>query len=429
MPCSNWWHDHGEASTTRANAYVVYSGLNLFSNFTFFLDDPVKGDQFEQVDERYIFGGNVSHNWESDWPFGFTAEHELGLQLRHDHIPAVALHKTQDRQRWQTTRDDNVEEFSFGAFYRNETYWHEKLRTMVGLRGDFYFFDVESSLPANSGSDTDGIVSPKVGLILGPWYDTEFYANFGLGFHSNDARGVTISVDPADPTVASEPVEPLVRSLGGESGIRNTFIPGLNSTLSLWYLKLDSELLFVGDAGVTEPSRESQRYGLEWANFYQVTDWLTLDADFTFTKAEFTQPDPDNPAAGDEIPGSMDLTIASGVTIDLPNGIFGSLRVRHFGSRPLIENDSVRSDSTTVLNLQTGYRVMENLSLHLDILNLLDSDDHDIDYYYASRLKGEVLPRAGEDCDGGALDPSRGCDIHFHPVEPRQFRGYIVWRF
>jgi hypothetical protein len=415
-----WWHHHENASTT-ANAYMVYSDLSLFSNFTFNLDDPVNGDQFEQVDERYLFGGKVAHNWQSQLFTDIPTQHELGLEVRHDHIPDVALHHTKARQRLGTTRKDRVEEFSFGAYYRNETQWFEKLRTIAGLRGDFYYFDVNSSLDANSGSDTAGIVSPKVGLVLGPWYDTEFYGNFGLGFHSNDARGVTISVDPTDGITPAQPVDPLVRSLGGEVGVRTTFIDGLNSTLSLWYLELDSELLFVGDAGGTEASRSSRRYGLEWANSYQVTDWLSLDADFTFTESEFTEPDPDPAVLGDEIPGAIDFTAAAGASIDLPNGIFGSLRVRHFGSRPLIEDNSVRSDPTTVVNLQTGYRLAENLSLHLDVLNLLDSDDHDIDYFYASRLP-DALVEPNELAAGVS-------DIHFHPVEPRQFRGYVVWRF
>ncbi len=180
--------------------------------------------------------------------------------------------------------------------------------------------------------------------------------------------------------------------------------------MSFWYLELDSELLFVGDAGTTEASRPSERYGVEWANYYQVTSWLALDADFSFSHAEFTDGDP----AGREIPGAIEAVIAAGATVELPSGIFGSVRVRHFGSRPLIEDDSVRSDPTTLVNLRAGYRY-KDVTLALDVLNLLDSEDHNIDYFFTSRLAGE--PADGVD------------DIHFHPVEPRTIRGYVSLTF
>ncbi len=203
-----YWHEH-EKAATRAGVYAVYYDLDLFSNFTYFLDDPVNGDQFEQVDERVYFGGDVSHQWLTDRFLGSESQHELGLQLRHDHIMEVGLHKTAARQRLSTVRDDAVDEFSVGAYYRNETRWKEKFRTVVGLRGDFFYFDVDSLLDANSGSETDGVVSPKASLIFGPWWDTEIYLNGGFGYHSNDARGTVTTIDPAN----GDPASPL-RSAG-----------------------------------------------------------------------------------------------------------------------------------------------------------------------------------------------------------------------
>ena len=205
-------------------------------------------------------------------------------------------------------------------------------------------------------------------------------------------------------------MDPLVRTKGAEIGVRSTWVPGLNSTLAFWYLTLDSELLFVGDAGITEPSRASRRYGVEWANFYKPLPWLALDFDIAYSHARFTGDDP----AGDYIPGAVETVIAAGVTIDLPIGIFGSLRTRYFGPRPLIEDDSVRSKSTTLVNLEAGYKY-KNLVAQLDVLNLFNSKDHDIDYFYASRLPGE---------------PAEGVnDLHFHPVEPRTVRFYLTYRF
>ncbi|MGH8579559.1 MAG: TonB-dependent receptor domain-containing protein [Gammaproteobacteria bacterium] len=236
----------------------------------------------------------------------------------------------------------------------------------------------------------------------------ELYLNLGRGFHSNDARGTTIRIDPKTDD-AVEPVDPLVESQGAEVGVRTSFVPGLHSSLGLWYLELDSELVFVGDAGTTEPSGESRRYGVEWANFYQITDWLTLDLDVAFTKAEFTD------VADDEIPNSVGRVITAGGAVDFPNGIFGALRLPHFGDVPLVEDGRVEAGSTTVVNLQGGYRLREDLSLQLDVFNLFDSEDFDIAYFLDSRLAGE---------------PAEGVrDLHFHPVEPRAVRVTLSYRF
>ena len=402
------WSYKGDKSLTQANAYLIYYRLHLFSNFTFFLDDPVNGDQFEQSDRRVVAGGNVSQTWFTNW-LKASMDHTIGLQIRHDAIPEVALFQTLQRDRIGTTRNDNVHETSVGFYYQNQTQWHPKVRTVLGLREDVFVFDVNSDTAANSGNKTASIFSPKLSLIFGPWANTEVYLNGGFGFHSNDARGTTITVDPktGDP---AQRVDPLVRTKGAEIGVRSTWIPGLNSTLAFWYLTLDSELLFVGDAGVTEPSRASRRYGVEWANFYKPLPWLTLDFDLSHSNAKFTEDDP----AGDHIPGSIETVIATGARVDLPNGLFGSLRLRYFGPRPLIEDNSVRSKSTTLVNLEAGY-TYKRLRAQLDVLNLFDSKDHDIDYFYVSRLPGEPL-------DGVA-------DVHFHPVEPRTVRFYLTYRF
>jgi hypothetical protein len=401
-----WWYK-GQHGTTKANAYVIYYTLNLFSNFTFFLDDPVNGDQFEQEDERVVTGTNVSHTWSTDW---FAAmEHTIGVQVRYDAILDVGLHKTRERDRLRTVRDDQVNETSLGLYYQNTTQWFAKFRTVFGLRGDLFFFDVDSDTPLNSGTRADSIVSPKLSLIFGPWASTEIYLNGGFSFHSNDARGTTITVDPLTGDSA-ERVDPLVRSRGAEIGVRSTFIPGLHTTLAFWYLELDSELLFVGDAGITEPSRPSRRYGVEWTNFYRVLSWLSLEADVAFTHAEFSDDDP----AGDRIPGAFERVISAAVTADLPYNFFSSLRLRHFGERPLIEDNSVRSGSNTGVNLAIGYRYKQFLA-QLDVLNLFDSEDHDIDYFYASRLPGEPA---------GGIE-----DIHFHPIEPRTVRFFLKYEF
>jgi hypothetical protein len=402
------WSYKGDKSLTQANAYLTYYRLHLFSNFTFFLDDPVNGDQFEQSDQRVVVGGNAAQTWFTTW-LGTTMDHTIGLQVRHDAIPEVALFQTLRRDRTGTTRNDKVHETSVGFYYQNQTQWLPKVRAVLGLREDVFVFDVNSDTAANSGNNTDSIFSPKLSVIFGPWARTELYLNGGFGFHSNDARGTTITVDPKTGDAAQR-VDPLVRTKGAEIGVRSTWIPGLNSTLAFWYLTLDSELLFVGDAGITEPSRASRRYGVEWSNFYKPLPWLALDFDIAYSHARFTEDDP----AGNSIPGAVETVIATGLAIDLPNGLFGSLRTRYFGPRPLIEDNSVRSKSTTLVNLEAGY-TYKNLRAQVDVLNLFDSHRHDIDYLYVSRLPGE---------------PAEGvADVHFHPVEPRTVRFYLTYRF
>ncbi len=409
---ASFWH--GVENRTSVRAYVSRYDLDLWSNFTYFLDDPVNGDEFQQVDRRVVLGLDASQGLtHSLGPVHL--HHTFGLQLRHDNINDVGLFKTAERQRLSTVRQDEVGVTSLGLYWNGESRLTDWARAYVGVRGDLYWFDVDAiGTPENGGSEFEGIVNPKVGVVLGPWAETELYANYGGGFHSNDARGTTIRVDP----VSGEPVDrvdPLVATQGAELGARTTWIPGLQSSLALWWLELDSELLFVGDAGNTEANRPSRRYGLELANYYRPLEWLILDLDFTLTESEFRDDDP----AGDDIPGAIETTVAAGAAVEFDSGLFGSMRVRHFGARPLVEDGSVKSDPTTLVNLQAGWSWFEFpwgvLTLKLDVLNLLDSKDDDITYYYASRLQGE---------------PAEGVeDIHFHPVEPRMVRGTVAWQF
>jgi outer membrane receptor protein involved in Fe transport len=268
---------------------------------------------------------------------------------------------------------------------------------------------VESDLAANSGDADDAMFAPKASVIYSLSDTTELYASAGKGLHSNDARGTTITIDPGSGDPA-EPVSPLVDSHGLEVGLRTFVDQKLNVSAALWLLDLDSELLFIGDAGNTEASRPSRRYGIEVPLYYRPTDRLTFDVELAFTHAEFTESDP----AGDEIPGSIDQVLAAGVTLQNPNGFYTTARLRYFGPRPLIEDGSIESDSSTVVNLTFGWK-RTNLDLRLDVLNAFDSDDHDITYWYGSRLDGE---------------PDEGVeDYHFHPIEPRNVRAYLSWHF
>ena len=410
----DWTRRQGN-SLTQFNAYAVQSKLNLFSNFTYFLEhpfdlsDPINGDQFEQAERRYIYGFDLNQSWFGKLA-GMDTTNRVGLQTRYDKLDPVALYSTVQRQRVATTSETNVKEGSASIYFENTLQWAPKFRTIAGIRYDRFNFDVTSNVPENSGKVTDHITSPKLSLIFGPWAKTELFVNWGEGFHSNDARGTTVHLTPKE-LLPANPVTPLVKARGSEVGLRTQIIPGLESSLALWRLSLGSELVFSGDAGDTSPSRASYRRGVEWNNHYIAARWLLIDLDLALSRTRFTQDDP----VGNYVPGSVERVASFGVAVTELGPWFGEFHVRYFGPRTLIEDNSQRSRSTTLASLRAGYKIDRNWKVALDVFNLFDREANTIDYFYTSRLQGE--PAAGVD------------DSHFHPVEPREFRLTVTGNF
>lgn len=396
------WARSSEYGQSNISTYVVRSELQLFNNFTYVLDDPLNGDQFSQLDRRAFGGFDARHAF--DWRFGeIETRTRFGAQGRQDNIQ-VGLFKTERRAWFSTVRADRVVEDNAGVWMDSSTGWAEWLRTTVGIREDISAGRVVSDTPQNSGNAQASMMSPKAGIVFGPWFKTEFYGNAGYGLHSNDIRGTTITVDPGDKVALLDRVPLLVRSRGAELGIRTRAIGGLTSSVAVFVLDFDSELLFVGDAGTTEPSRPSRRVGVEWTNNYKTAPWLTFDLDLAYTRARFSDFDP----AGDRIPGAPAWIASGSIIVGRETGWFGALKARYFGPRPLIEDDSVRSASSLIFNARAGYRFDNGARLQLDILNLFDAQTSQIEYYYLSRLPGEPI--------GGIADR------HVHPAEPRALR-------
>ena len=395
------------------DAYAIRYRLNLFSNFTYFLDRD-EGDQFEQADRRTVIGVHPRVTFIGKLG-AFDTMNRIGLQGRFDDIDQVALFDTLAREQVSTTRDDKVKQGRLGFYAENSTQWLPWFRTVAGIRADFYQFKVNSSLPANSGNNDDSIVSPKLNFIFGPWAETEFFLNYGQGFHSNDARGTTITIDPKT-GLPVERVTPLAKTRGSEVGIRTQYIHGLQSSLSVWQLDLDSELLFIGDAGTTEASRPSHREGVEWSNHYVAASGWLIDLQLAWSKSRFKDPAPE----GNFIPGSIQTVGALGVTYDPGGKWFASLQTRYFGPRPLIEDNAVRSYSTNLTNARIGYRIDKTWQVRLDLLNLFGRKQSDIDYYYPSCTRSELAggAYASADCSGPAGSRTGINDIHYHPVEP-----------
>jgi len=390
------------------SAYAMDYRLQLYSNFTYALD-PVNGDQFEQFDDRRVYGGALT--WSQPFAFGAGGSvWRAGADLRVDDISPVGLYLTTARARHETIREDRVEQTLASAWTAVATQWTPWLRSELGLRADRLGYDVASDLAANSGTGHDSLVSPKSSLALGPWRDTEFFVAAGRGFHSNDVRGATIAVDPTDGVTPVDRVTPLARADGSEIGLRTALLPRTQLSVALWRLDLDSELLFIGDGGTTEATRPSRREGVELSVYSRPRDWLIVDADYAASKARFRDADP----AGERIPGAVEQVASVGVTLQTASGWFGGARLRYLGPAALLEDNSVRSSSSTLVNLEAGRRLGEHWRVSLQLLNAFDRQVNDITYYYESRLPGEAAPVE---------------DLHFHPAEPRTLRATMHYSF
>lgn len=452
------WHRQDDHSQTKVMLYGFYYDLDLFSDFTYYLDDPVKGDQFEQQDRRWVAGLDAHHTIFSQW-WGHRVANTFGVQVRNDWIHN-GLYQTENRVRTDKhdvnacsdepieacstdpnlvavlPADTDVNQFTetmFGFYVENKIQWAEKFRSILAFRGDDAMENVTSLTPsytaselpgnpvvnfaaANSGAVTQFLPEPKASLIFGPWSKTEFYVQAGFSFHSNDARGATQTEEPISSTypfpTATSRIPALIPTKGAEVGLRTAAAPHLQSTLSLWYLHSASELLQDGDTGGTVASLSpSNRYGIEWANYYTPLEHWAFDFDLADSRAFFTEIDPDDAAPGSpggkHVPEAVGLVASAGATMHDYKGFSASLRLRAFGPRDLTSDGIYRSQATVLLNGDLRYRIAENWSVFVEGLNLLNRRDHDIDYAYTSR----IAPTA----------EAAFTDV-FHPVEPIQVR-------
>jgi hypothetical protein len=400
------WQTSGANSTTRLTGYTQRYGVQLFHNFTYFMDDPINGDQFEQFENRWTSGGKLTHR-RLGRIGGKSTENAFGVDIRNDSVGGpLGLYHTRATERLETLRAEEADQTSVGMFASSQIEWSRVVRTTFGVRGDVYRWKVDSFNPLNSGKDADAIVSPKISAAFGPWGGTEFYANWGLGFHSNSGLGIMLTVDPisGEPATASPP---FARADGGEFGVRTVAVRGLQTTATVWYLGFDSELIYVGDSGSTEEGPATRRMGVEITNYVYPNRWTSLDLDVSFSRARFL----DVPAGEDYVPGALNRVISAGLAVNPPAGVargpFGGIRLRHFGPRPLIEDNSVQSRQTTIVNGTIGYQLSERMRLTAEGFNLLDAEVSDIEYFFESRLRDEPEPVE---------------DLHFHAAIPRSVR-------
>ncbi|HYB42421.1 MAG TPA: TonB-dependent receptor plug domain-containing protein [Candidatus Methylomirabilis sp.] len=395
-----------DTETVRARAYGQYYQLDLFSNFTFFLNDPVNGDQIEQSDRNRIVAGLDTSYERRDTVLGVPVTTTGGFQFRLDR-PRVVLANTADRHLLQTTQDVNIFETSYSPFLKFDVALAPWARVVTGARGDVFNFNVTNNLTGvpnqPDGSATRAIPSAKVNVVLGPWWQTELFGNFGTGFHSNDARAV----------VQDRTLPALAQATGWEFGVRTKILPQVEASFTYWWLNLSSELVFNGDEGTTEPSGATERQGLEFAMKARLLDWLTFTGNATYTSvAQFM-------SSGNAIPLAPRVTAFTDVTARLPWGLSASATVRYVSNRWADEERQQTARGYTLLDIGMRYRyhVTDQVALDafVNIENVSNTQWREAQFFNTSRLRGE---------------PADGVpDIVYTPGNPRTVIGGLALRF
>nr|CCD32002.1 TonB-dependent receptor plug [Methylocystis sp. SC2] len=471
---SGHWSQLSETNYSRIEGYAVHSTLDLFSDFTYFLSHPVLGDQFRQFDRRTILGSNGIHGIKfnvAETPF----ELRFGYQTRWDDI-RVGLQDTYVRRPYDTVRNDRVGEANFSLFSDIKTKWTPWLTTVVGTRWDYYWASVGGiqtylaspivgfvgdnpaqavrlwTAPFNNGASTGQLLSPKASVIINPFDDkTDFYLNFGRGFHSTDARGTTQTFSTTEASddlgyVFAQRRPLLSPSTGAEVGMKTRAIDNLESALTLFWIQLQSENVFAGDEGNTVFGPPSRRIGFEFTNHYRPVSWLSFEGDLTMTDARFLgfdkdqadlyyqllQPDalPWGTFLGNK-PGNFLINAApiiATAVLELgePTGWFGALKYRYIGPRALTQDGFFKSPAIGTVNARIGYRWKEGWKFQLDVFNMLNSRSMSIAYGYGSLIGTDLLYQA---CNGLITMPVTAANcgvgrmgIHAHPIEPPAWR-------
>ena len=400
----NYHYDTHSGGQFFANAYAQYYTFDLYTNFTFFLHDPINGDGIQQHDNRVMYGGDIGYTQRAE-VLGVPSVGTIGVQTRLDDIHA-RLGTQVRRNPLGTTMDSDILEASYAPYIKAEVQPLSWMRVTGGFRAETFTFDVRNRCPdcaeQPAGRRTSSIVLPKANLIFGPWLRSEFFANYGEGYHSNDARSVVASGS-----------SPFARARTYEVGVRSKpWGPdGIEFVTTLWGIDLKSELVFVGDEGTTESRGASRRRGVEVAARGQLWGPIYLNGSLTWSKAEFNN--------GEAIPLAPELTAYGAILVQWPEGLRSQIQATYLGVRPLIEDRSAKAPSWIDIDLSERYILPIKLShgrleAFLFIQNLLNTKWEQATFYFESRLRNEA---AGVN------------DIHFVPGNPRFFMGGLAWYF
>jgi len=420
--------------------YFSRYNFKLFSNFTFFLDDPENGDMIEQTDDRTTLGLNTEYQFEQ-LINSMQLMTIFGGGFRSDDI-AVSLWHSPNRRRLTQKVDSGIIERNLFLWMQEELIVNPKLRLQLGLRGDYFTFNVEDhldvlsdetgTLPHASGYAQEVMLNPKFNMVYSPFSSTDVFLNFGTGFHSNDARDVVIERTISDLERGfsrqglsdshinerlaqlnfdreQSGIRTLPRAIGAEIGTRYRFWERLNIGIAAWFLELDEELVYVGDAGETEISGRSRRIGIDLEGRAQILSWLWIDTDVNVSRGKYV----DEPADANDIPLAPRVTSTGGLTTNHPSGFGVSLRYRYIGDRPANEDDSVTAEGHTLLNLGLAY-ALGPFKYFVTVENLLDVDWNEAQFDTESRLANETESVS---------------ELHFTPGNPRNIQAGISYQF
>ena len=350
--------------------------LNLISNFTFYL--AIRNMAIGRAGPPLRGGhGSRSGGWGASSAVRCST---CGIQLRERQYPTVALYHTERRVRLDTRSDSSALVTSLGGYGQTDLEWSPHLRFTGGIRVDGSHYRVDALDTVNSGTASAGMVSPKGGATFGPWKATEFYVNGGFGFHSNNALGTTITRDPEGNP--AERVTPLVRAKGAEVGVRSVAVPHLQSTVSLWTLRLGSELVYNGDIGA-EPT-PSERHAWNH-NYYSPLSGCCSTR--TVALVRYHEPW----IRRRSVPEVVNTVVSAGASVDGFHRTFGSIRWRYFG----------RGRSWRTTRSSRGHRLREQTAIGRGPMRATRRSTcrcraSGIDYYFHVAPAGERL--AGTTC-------------------------------
>ncbi|MGZ3249909.1 MAG: TonB-dependent receptor [Croceibacterium sp.] len=415
--------------------YGIHSTMTLWNNFTHYLDDPVNGDQEAQNERRDTLGGNASltvhSNFgaiSSDTTIGFLGRYD-GVFVNRQHTKnrtTVLNYCTLEQPDGSVTtypaantfcNADHVRLLDVAGYVQNTTNWTDWLRTIVGLREEYYHATDHSDVTGTGGRGDQWLFQPKANLVLGPFAKTELYLSWGRGFHSDDVRGVFGTIPTQGIPLAGGPTPLLAATTAEEIGLRTDIIPRVHIQLALFQQDFDSELTYNADTGQDSAGAPSRRKGIELSADYHPFRWLELNTDLNFSKPRYRT---DNLAAyglnGPYIADAPFFIYSAGVLVNNLGRWSGGLQWRRLGTHPLSDGDKYPQDKGySEFNLDIAYELPGGWKLGATIINILDSHDNAADYYYTTRLPGE--PTAGV------------LDFQTHPLEPRAARFSLAKTF
>jgi len=390
-----------DATSLKSNLYYSKYDFELYSNFTFFLEDPINGDQIKQKEDRQTFGFNTS--FLSKVFYNDTkVEYNYGAGLRYDINDDVELSHTLNRT---TTLDfiqlGDVKQQNSYAFANAEIHLGKFVVT-PGLRLDYFKFQYNDALQTEyeTKSDNELAVLPKLSIQFNQNKNLQWFVKSGIGFHSNDSRVV----------IAQNVDNGLPKAIGVDFGMVSKPTPKLALNATLWYLQLEQEFVYVGDAGIVEPSGKTERSGIDLGLRYQFSDYLYANSDLTLTKARGIE-DRDNQTY---IPLAPDLTLTGGLFVKDWKKWSGSLKYRWLGDRPADETNTVTAEGYFITDFNVNYKFNSKLSLGLIIENIFDTEWNETQFLTESRLQNEAQPVE---------------EIHFTPGTPFFIKSQITYTF